>query len=128
MKKEVLDQRIDITGVFSIDDGCTLDEALSDVTKAVNEVKRDHVIPNYHTKSIVHREEYGYDGGYQLHLNLWRLETDNECATRIERERVQQEAADRSRLKRLEKKWAKLESTEAIERAEYERLKSKYGN
>lgn len=57
-------------------------------------------------------EYYGYDGGVEMMVKFPRLETDRELEERIKKE-VQAE-------KRAAKK-------EEKERAEYERLKAKYG-
>ena len=82
---------------------------------------------SYHTRHSIKREYFGYDGGFVTRLLLFRLETDREEAWREELERVSKERAEKKRLAKLEKKLAKQAAEEMLERAEYERLKEKYG-
>lgn len=57
-------------------------------------------------------EGYGYDGGVQMMVRYPRLETDAELEARVKKE-----VADEKRAAKKEEK----------ERAEYERLKAKFG-
>lgn len=72
-------------------------------------------------------ELYGYDGGVELYFDVFRDETDAEYNKRQAKEAA---AKEKSRLAR-ERKKAKarevLMATEAQERAEYERLREKFG-
>ena len=117
MKKEVLDKSI----VFDIDES-TIEETI----ESFEELRRTHVKP-HHTRHYIKRHYFGYDGGFENRLLLFRLETDKEETDREELERVSKERAEKKRLAKLEKKLAKQAEEEKIERAEYERLKEKYG-
>lgn len=104
----------------------TIDEYLTEITNELTGLKEQYI-----TDDVVHHElykrHYGYDGAFEIHLITYRLETDDEYNARIEEERKEAEIAERKRLANLEKKIAKREAEEAAERAEYERLKAKFG-
>lgn len=73
-------------------------------------------------------DHYGYDGGIELYLDFYRPETDAEYEARVEK---LEKAAEKARLKRednKEKARKALMKNEADERAEYERLKEKFGD
>jgi hypothetical protein len=128
MKQEVLyDEYIDITDDLSPESDETLDEFLCRIAKNIADIKEKY-IREYHTRHEIYRNNYGYDGGYNLSLILYRLETDEEYSARLEREREQLEKSERLRLAKLEKKLAKQAVEEAAERAEYARLREKYGS
>jgi hypothetical protein len=130
MKQEVLDVEygyIDITDDLSPESDETLDEFLCRITKNIADIKEKY-IQDYHTRHEIYRNNYGYDGGYTLCLILYRLETDEEYSARLEREREQLEKSERLRLAKLEKKLAKQAAEEVAERAEYARLREKYGS
>jgi hypothetical protein len=130
MKQEVLDVEygyIDITDDLSPESDETLDEFLCRITKNIADIKEKY-IQDYHTRHEIYRNNYGYDGGYTLCLILYRLETDEEYSARLEREREQLEKSERARLAKLEKKLAKQAAEEVAERAEYARLREKYGS
>lgn len=104
----------------------TIDEYLVEITNELIGLKEQYI-----TNDVAHHEfytsHYGYDGAYEIRLITYRLETDEEYVERNERERKKAEIAERKRLANLEKKIAKREAKEAVERAEYERLKAKFG-
>lgn len=104
----------------------TIDEYLSEVIDVFNELKEKYVTDDV-VKHDLYTRYYGYDGAYEIYLTTYRLETDEEYADRIEYERQEFEREERKRLEKLEKKKAKREADEAAERAEYERLKAKFG-
>jgi hypothetical protein len=126
MKQEVLCDDIDITDDLSPHSDETLDEFLCRIAKNIADIKAKY-IRDYHTRHEICRYNYGYDGGYTLSLILYRLETDGEYSDRLAYERVQREKSERARLVKLEKKLAKQAAEEAVERAEYARLREKYG-
>lgn len=73
-------------------------------------------------------EHYGYDGGVEVYLDVYRDETDAEYNKRLAKEEL---AKEKSRLRREKKKEAArkvLMESEAQERAEYERLRTKFEN
>ena len=111
-------------------DNQTIDEYLSEITDVFNELK-EKLKEKYITEDVVKHDlntrYYGYDGAYEIILTTYRLETDEEYFERINEEYRQAEKAERKRLDKLEKKKAKREADEAAERAEYERLKAKFG-
>lgn len=69
----------------------------------------------------------GYDGGYEIDIVATRMETDEEYQQWVEKTTLQQEKCRLAREKRKESMRKKLMQTEAEERAEYERLKQKFG-
>lgn len=74
------------------------------------------------------RVERDCDGMQCVYFDVYRQETDKEFNTRLEKEARQKE---RSKLAREKKKQSELkakEQTEAAERAEFERLKKKFGS
>lgn len=72
-------------------------------------------------------EPYGYDGEIELYLNIFRDETDAELAKRIAAIEKEKEKARLKRQKKEEAARKVLMSTEEKERAEYERLREKFG-
>lgn len=78
-------------------------------------ILRDDFETEYQNVSI-EREYYGHDGGNEINLVGYTLETDQEFEKRISAERKKQEAEEKKRL-----------SKEERERKELERLKQKYG-
>lgn len=126
MKIQILKDRIDISDYFVPTDGNTLDHFLNKFSKNIEDLKQ-----KYLTDDVVDNklwvERFGYDGGFFIELYTYRLETDEEEQTRLEIERIKQEKAERTRLKKLENKRIKQAAEEEAERIEYERLKAKYG-
>ena len=59
---------------------------------------------------------YGYDGGMEVEIIFYRMETDQEYDKRLSLEQKQKDLFKKKRLNKEEK-----------ERAEYERLKKKFG-
>lgn len=72
-------------------------------------------------------EPYGYDGGVDCVLVVHRLETDKEYDARQLKEEKAKEKARLAREKKKETARKVLAETEESERAEYERLKVKFG-
>lgn len=60
---------------------------------------------------------YGYDGAFDLYLDSFRLETEEEYELRLKKESTKRAVASLAEKKKLEK-----------ERIEYERLKKKFGD
>ena len=71
-------------------------------------------------------EPYGYDGGVELYLEVYRDETDAEYNKRMEKEAKAKEKARLAREKKKERARQMLMATEAAEREEYERLRAKF--
>lgn len=71
---------------------------------------------------------YGYDGGVELYLDVYRDETDSEYNKRIAKEAAEKERKRIASEKKKEKARQALMESEAAERAEYERLKAKFSN
>ena len=71
-------------------------------------------------------EPYGYDGGVELYMEVYRDETDAEYNKRLEKEAKAQEKARLAREKKKERARKELMESEAAERAEYERLRAKF--
>ena len=117
MKQQVLDKQIDINDL--IEDG----DSVNDIIEKFQDIQDKN---STYDSLEISRFPYGYDGGYMLSVHCYRLETDKEEAQREEKEKAIQEKRERDRLKRLDKKFAKKDN-DAAERAEYQRLKEKYG-
>ena len=71
-------------------------------------------------------EPYGYDGGVELYLEIYRDETDAEYDKRMEKNAKAKEKARKARETKKERARAVLMESEAAERAEYERLRAKF--
>lgn len=71
-------------------------------------------------------EGYGYDGGVELYLNIYRDETDAEYDRRSAKEAAAKEKARLARERKKERARKTLMESEAAERAEYERLRAKF--
>lgn len=71
-------------------------------------------------------EPYGYDGGFDLRLDIYRDETDAEYEARLAKEEAKKEKARLARERKMEKARQVLMENEAAERAEYERLRAKF--
>jgi hypothetical protein len=72
-------------------------------------------------------EPYGYDGGVELHLYIYRDETDAEYEARLAKEEAKKEKARLASERKKDKARQVLMESEAAERAEYERLRAKFG-
>lgn len=118
MKKEILAKTIEVNDL--IESGDSIQQA---ITK-LHDLQNDYYM---YTRSIFDKNYYGYDGAYELELHCYRMETDKEEQDREEKERIALEKREKIRLKQLEKTRTKKDKKEAEERAEYERLKAKYG-
>ena len=73
-------------------------------------------------------EPYGYDGGVELYLEVYRDETDAEYNKRQDKEAKAKEKARKARETKKERARQVLMESEAAERAEYERLRAKFGS
>lgn len=71
-------------------------------------------------------EHYGYDGGVELYLEVYRDETDAEYNKRLAKDAAAKEKARLAREKKKERARQVLMENEAAERAEYERLRAKF--
>lgn len=71
-------------------------------------------------------EGYGYDGGVELYLEIYRDETDAEYNKRMAKNAAAKEKARLAREKKKEAARKVLMENEAAERAEYERLRAKF--
>ena len=69
-------------------------------------------------------EPYGYDGGVELYLEVYRDETDAEYNRRLDKEAKAK--ARKARETKKERARKELMESEAAERAEYERLRAKF--
>lgn len=72
-------------------------------------------------------EPYGYDGGVELYMEIYRDETDAEYDKRMEKTAKAKEKARKARETKKERARKVLMESEAAERAEYERLREKFG-
>lgn len=123
-RKRVLDRTvtIDCADLF---DGKTLDEVRLELTAMADKYEREFITLGHDAKFSV--DYYGYDGGFDLELQVWRDENDKEYNARLERERQASEKKKLAKERQKEKARKQLMESEAAERAEYERLKAKFG-
>lgn len=119
MKKEILAKIIEVYDL--IESGNTIEHVIS----KLSDLQNDYYM---FTRLAFEKEYPGYDGGYCLSLNCYRMETDQEEQEREERERAIIEKSERKKLALLEKKFAKKAAEDAYDRAELTRLKAKYGD
>lgn len=97
-----------------------------DVIKAELDAWLRHVDYGYGEDAKFRIDLYGYDGGIELYLDVYRDETDTEYDKRIAKEAAIKEKARKARETKKEKARRVLMESEAAERAEYERLRAKF--
>lgn len=131
MRKIVRERRLDID-LHDMFAGKTLDDVRTTLNALAYQLERETVYYGHPPRFAV--EPYGYDGGFDLYLDVYRDESDHEYAMRMADEEKARQKKEQARLKRQEtaqailKEAAKgiLMANEAAERAEYERLKAKF--
>ena len=124
--KKLVEEKTITFDPFCPDRGQSIDSFLQDINQELIKLK----IENYTAYTVcdkLYPNHYGYDGAFEIKVQFLRLETDEEERDREDAEREYNERKERQRLAKLEKKQAKRTEEEALERAEYERLKAKYG-
>ena len=124
--KELIEEKTITLDPFYPDGGQSIDSFLQDITEQLTKIKSE----NYTEKTVcdeLYPYDYGYDGAFEIKAQFLRWETDEEERDREDAEREYNERKERQRLAKIEKKQAKRTEEEALERAEYERLKAKYG-
>ena len=115
-------ERLDIEEIF---DGRTLDDVQAEFNALAHKYEREIFEQDLEVRFEV--EYYGHDGGHDVYLYSSRWETDEEFKKRqamLEAERAARRRA-RERVKEAARK--NLYEKEADERAEFERLKAKFG-
>ena len=124
--KKLVEEKTITFDPFYPDRGQSIDNFLQDITEQLAKIKSE----NYTSDTVsdeLYVKYYGYDGAFDINVEFLRLETDEEEREREDAERKYNERKERERLAKLAKKQAKRTEEEALERAEYERLKAKYG-
>lgn len=119
-KKTVIDRRVDVELSDMLGDQSI--EMTIDYLQRMKEI----YVKDYHIDAKFEMQPYGYDGGFDIYLILYREETDSEYQDRLEKEKIAQEKKEQARLRELERTHAKKQRNLDLERAEYERLKAKY--
>lgn len=126
-RQEVLDRR----DAWSPDclDGLSLEQAVQEMSILRYQYEREECLFGYRTKLVA--ENYGYDGGCDWYVEVYRPETDLEYHNRLQHEEKLEKdrrlKADIARFKKKQKAEAELARIQAEERAEYERLHAIYG-
>jgi hypothetical protein len=110
--------------VYELFEGMTLDDVRDNLERLHAQLEPE-LINQGHTTSF-RTEYYGYDGGFDLYLDVFRDENDVEYGVRIARAEKAKQRKMQARLKKEEKARQTLMATEAQERAEFERLKAKF--
>lgn len=114
MKKEILDEGISINSL--IEDGDTIDGVIGTLEFLRKQIKPEH------TRHEIEKRYNGFDGTYELYLQLYRLESDEEYSSRLGREK----ALDLTRLLAIQNRAKKRREEQEVELAEYKILKAKY--
>lgn len=97
----------------------TIDEAilsLEEFKKKLKEGERGELSVDY----------CGHDGGMEVELHIYRMETDKEFKERLSKEEKDRQKAKLAREKQKEKARKILMENELEEKKEYERLKAKF--
>lgn len=126
MSKErlrVLDNSVCID-IFDLLDGKDIHGAQLELAKLAGKYADAIVSKGHEAKFSV--DYYGYDGGLDLYLNFYRDENDKEYAARMDKEEKAREKKRLAKEKKIAKARKLLEESEAVERAEYERLRAKF--
>jgi len=118
-RKRVLDRSFDLD-LNDIFDGRQIDDVIAELQALDSKVAYGS---GYTAKF---RVEYGYEYT-DVYMDVYRDETDKEYDARMLREAKAKEKAQKARETKLEKARQQLYQKEANERAEYERLKEKFG-
>lgn len=111
-KLRVFDYRDEIS-IDELFDGRTFDEVQLRLRELAAQYEERILSEDCEAKFDV--SHYGYDGGLELYVDVYRWETNEEHQARLDADKKQ-------RKQRADAKAAK----EAIERATYERLKKKF--
>jgi outer membrane protein assembly factor BamA len=118
-RKRVLDRSFDLD-LNDIFDGRQIDDVIAELQALDSKVDYGR---SYDAKF---RVEYGYEST-SVYMDVYRDETQKEFDARMLREERAKEKARKARETKLEKARQQLYQKEADERAEYERLKEKFG-
>lgn len=118
-RKRVLDRSFDLD-LNDIFDGRQIDDVIAELQALDSKV--DYGRGN----DAKFRVEYGYEST-SVYMDVYRDETQKEFDARMLREERAKEKARKARETKLEKARQQLYQKEADERAEYERLKEKFG-
>lgn len=108
-------ENVDVVRLFN---DKTLDEVKEEIDKLANQ--------NIHKCIKFKADEYGYDGGVSLSINIYELETEVEWARRQKILEVQRIDAELRKQKALDRKKKHDDDKEARERKLLEELKAKY--
>ena len=118
-RKRVLDRSFDLD-LNDIFDGRQIDDVIAELQAL------DSKVDYGRSCDAKFRVEYGYEST-SVYMDVYRDETQKEFDARMLREERAKEKARKARETKLEKARQQLYQKEADERAEYERLKEKFG-
>lgn len=128
-KKWLLDSRKDVS-VDEIFDGRSFDEAIQCLRSIEAGLARRMAVPGIEYDVRFKTDHWGYDGGMDLCVEVYRRETDQEFAERLAEEAEKAAARkaknERRKARADERARKQLLATEADERALLEQLKKKY--
>ena len=105
-------------------DGLTLDDAVLAFQKLHDQYAKE--IFNRDLDVRFATEYYGYDGGMNHYIKVWRWETDKEYQDRIDFESMVEQKKQKAKEARKAAALKKVLETEAEERQLYEQLKRKF--
>ena len=122
-RNQVLDRSDSVDITCLIDDN-SLDEAICRLTSLRDTYKEECTTLNRTTK--FNFDHYGYDGGFDAYIDVWREENDIEYNARIAHEEQIKKNKREAEQKKKDKARAILLATEAEERALLAQLQEKY--
>ena len=124
-KKRVLDRR-DHVDIFDLFGERSLDDVIIDLQSMLHRYEEEIFTHDKEMKFEI--EHYGYDGGLEVYVRVMRWETDKEYDKRVAKEWAAKEKARKARETKKARARELLYKKEADERAEYERLRAKFGD
>ena len=117
-RKRVLDRSFEVS-LYDVFDGSQIDQVIAELRALDSRVDYGR---GYDAKF---RVEVGYEYT-EVYMDVYRDETDKEYEARMLREEKAREKARKAREAKQEKARKELYQKEADERAEYERLRTKF--
>ena len=123
-RKRVLDRK-DQLSIDDLFDGRSLYDVIIELQEMLHDYEEEIFTHDKDIKCSV--ERYGYDGGLDIYVNVYRWERDGEYNKRIASEAKKREAARKAKETKKAKALATALTTEQEERALLAKLQEKYG-
>lgn len=116
--------QVDALDIGELIDGKTIEEVLMSLQALQGKYEPMILGKGYDVRFEI--DYYGYDGGFDVSLHVYRDENDKEYEARMKQEEKERERKRIAKEKKQERARKILMETEAAEKAEYERLRAKY--